>query len=197
MSLDPVNRKMCFLAGILAFIGVALGVIALGTNYWTMEQMVTPGMAMPTNNGTIVMNENVAWTWNGLFWMCSTHQNMGCMGRFWATTFILCLLGVMFMLVGGIFSVMEMFMTSDRRFVTPMLMFVGCVLMTAGLVDYAAWARLNSHSSRTMIAAIVFAYTALPIGSFVAGRYSAIDRFVSNGHVHNGQKYVPANTNSN
>lgn len=48
-----------------------------------------------------------------------------------------------------------------------------------------------------MIAAIVFAYSALPISSFIAGRYTAYDRFVANGHVTNGQKYVPASTNGN
>jgi hypothetical protein len=103
----------------------------------------------------------------------------------------------MFLLVGGIFLCWDMFKISDRRFVIPMLFFVACVLMTAGLFDYGSWARLNSHSSRTMIAAIVFAYSALPMAAFIAGRYSALDRFVTNGHVTNGQKYVPASTNGN
>lgn len=48
-----------------------------------------------------------------------------------------------------------------------------------------------------MIAAIVFAYTALPISAFIAGRYSAFDRFVANGHATNGQKYVSTSTNGN
>jgi hypothetical protein len=101
------------------------------------------------------------------------------------------------MLVGGIFSVWEMFRTSDRRFVIPMLYFVGVVLMTAGLFDYGSWRRLNSHSSRCMVASIVFGYAALPISAFIAGRYSAYDRYMNNGHAHNGQKYVPASTNGN
>jgi len=48
-----------------------------------------------------------------------------------------------------------------------------------------------------MISAIVFAYAALPLSAFIAGRYSAFDRFVANGHVTNGQKYVPASTSGN
>ena len=119
------------------------------------------------------------------------------MTRFWTTTFFLCLIGLIFLLVGGIFSMWEMIRTSDRRFLIPMFFFVACVLMTAGLFDYASRANINSHSSRAMIAALVFAYSALPISAFVAGRYSAYDRYVNNGHVNNGQKYVPASTNGN
>lgn len=111
--------------------------------------------------------------------------------------FILCLLGLICLLVGGIFSLLEMFKTSDRRFIIPMLYFVCCVLMTAGLFDYGSIGRLNSHSSRAMISAIVFVYCALPISAFIAGRYSAYDRYMNNGHVHNGQKYIPASTNGN
>ncbi len=48
-----------------------------------------------------------------------------------------------------------------------------------------------------MIAVIVFAYSALPISAFIAGRYLAFDRFVANGHVTNGQKYVSASTTGN
>jgi len=152
---------------------------------------------MPMPNTTVMMNDKLEWTWNGLFHMCTSRVNVGCMTQFWTTTFILCLLGVIFLLVGGIFSFWEMFQTSDRRFVIPMLYFVGCVLMTAGLFDYGSMARMNSHSSRAMISAIVFGYCALPISAFIAGRYSAYDRYVNNGHVHNGQKYVPTSTNGN
>jgi hypothetical protein len=133
----------------------------------------------------------------GLFYQCSTHGNVQCVSRFWAPTFIICLLGLIFLFVGGIFICWDLFQISDRRFVIPLLFFVACVLLTAGVFDYGSWAHLNSHSSRTMIAAIVFAYTALPISAFIAGRYSAFDRFVANGHVTNGQKYVPASTNGN
>jgi hypothetical protein len=185
------------IAGIFAFSGVILGVVALSTNYWTMETVVSPGMPMQTSNGTMMMNEKFDWTWNGLFYMCTSRVNVPCLTRFWTTTFILCLLGVIFLFVGGIFSFWEMFQTSDRRFVIPMLYFVGCVLMTAGLFDYGSMARMNSHSSRAMISAIVFGYVCLPISAFIAGRYSAYDRYINNGHVHNGQKYVPASTNGN
>jgi len=105
-------------------------------------------------------------------------------------------LGVLFLFAGGIFSVFDIPKASDRRFITPLLMFVGCVLMTAGLVDYASTAFLNYHSSRLMIAAIVFAYTALPISAFVAGRYSALERSVLiNNEVHSTQKYSTTNAN--
>jgi len=58
---------MTMIAGIFAFIGVILGVVALATNYWTMENMATPGMSMQAPNGTMVMNENFEWTWNVSF----------------------------------------------------------------------------------------------------------------------------------
>ena len=48
-----------------------------------------------------------------------------------------------------------------------------------------------------MIAANVFAYSALPISAFIAGRYSTYDRFGTNGHTGNGQKYVATSTNGN
>jgi len=195
--MDPFFRRMTMIAGIFAMIGVILGVVALATNYWTMEFVGSSAMPMQTPNGTMMMNGKNDWTWNGLFYICTTRENAGCMPRFWTTTFILCLLGLIFMLVGGIFSFWEMFQTSDRRFVIPMLYFVACVLMIAGLFDYGSWSHINSHSSRSMIAAIVFGYVALPISAFIAGRYSAYDRYINNGHVHNGQKYVPASTNGN
>jgi hypothetical protein len=105
-------------------------------------------------------------------------------------------LGLLFLLAGGIFSALDIPKASDRRFITPLLMFVGCVLLTAGLVDYAAYELLNYHSSRAMIAAVVFAYTALPISAFVAGRYSALERGVLiNNEVHGTQKYSATNGN--
>lgn len=67
MSLDPFFRRMTMIAGIFAFIGVILGVVALATNYWTMENIPTPGMQMQAPNGTMVMNENFEWTWNVSF----------------------------------------------------------------------------------------------------------------------------------
>lgn len=64
MAIDPLNHRMSFLATFLAFIGVVLGVVALATNYWTLAQVVVPGTALPTANGTFLTNENVFWTWN-------------------------------------------------------------------------------------------------------------------------------------
>lgn len=115
-----------------------------------------------------------------------------CDGQFWRTTFFLCLFGLILFLLSGIFSIFEMIRTSDRRFFIPMLLFLSCVLMTAGLFDYASFSRLNSHSSRAIITSIVFIYAALPISAFVAGRYSAYDRYINN-----GQKYIPTTTNGN
>ncbi len=106
-------------------------------------------------------------------------------------------MGVSFLLAGGIFSALDIPKASDRRFITPLLIFVGCVLMTAALVDYASKKLLNSHSSRSMIAAVVFAYTALPLSAFVAGRYSAVERAtLANNGVHlTTQKYSATGAN--
>lgn len=105
-------------------------------------------------------------------------------------------MGILFLLAGGIFSILDIPKASDRRFITPLLLFVACVLITAGLVDYAASALLNYHSSRTMIAALVFAFAALPISAFVAGRYSALERTVLiNNEGHSTQKYSATNGN--
>ena len=70
--------------------------------------------------------------------------------------------------------------------------------MTAALVDYALLNLINSHSSRLMVAAIVFAYAALPLSAFVAGRYSALERntLVSNGVHLTTQKYSATNGHS-
>ena len=106
-------------------------------------------------------------------------------------------MGLVFLLAGGIFSALDVPKASDRRFITPLLIFVACVLLTAGLFDYAASKLLNYHSSRAMIAALVLAYTALPIAAFVAGRYSALERSVllnNEGH-HGTQKYAATGSN--
>ena len=114
-----------------------------------------------------------------------------------ATTFVICLVGILFLLAGGIFSALDIPKASDRRFITPLLIFVGCVLITAGLFNYASERLLNYHSSRAMIAALVFAYTALPISAFVAGRYSVLERGVLiNNEAHRGaQKYSATGSN--
>ena len=191
MLLDPLFRRMTIFVAFFSIIGVILGVVALGTNYWTITNVGNEGVVMQTTNGTVMMNN---WTWIGLFYMFSSMENVPCVTRFVTSTFIICLLGLIFMLVGGIFSIWEMFQTSDRRFLMPFFFFVACVLMTAGLFDYGSMALLNYHSTRLMISSIVFCYVALPIAAFISGRYSAYDRFINNA---NGQKYVAANTNGN
>ncbi len=106
-------------------------------------------------------------------------------------------MGVLFLLVGGIFAALDIPKATDRRFVTPLLIFVASVLTTAALVDYTSLDLLNSHSSRAMVAAIVFAYTALPLSAFVAGRYSALERntLINNGVPLTTQKYSATNSN--
>lgn len=69
--------------------------------------------------------------------------------------------------------------------------------MTAGLFDYGSRQRINSYSSRLMLSSIVFVYISLTISSFITGRYSAYQRYINNGHINNGQKYIPTSTNSN
>ena len=197
MSLDPLFRRMTMIVAGFAFIGFILGATAMVTVHWTNETIVTPGMPIKTANGTDAISNRYEYTWNGLYSMCTTRENVPCIKRFWTLTFILCLLGLMCLLAGGILSLLEMFKTSDRRFVIPILYFLACVLLTAGVFDYGSNSRLNDYSSRFMISAIVFNYVALPMSAFIAGRYLAYDRYINNGHVHNGQKYVPASTNGN
>ncbi|CAF0871526.1 unnamed protein product [Rotaria sp. Silwood1] len=197
MSLDPLFRRMTMIVAVFAFVGVFLGTMAMVTNYWTFGTLAPSDMPMPPTNGTVMGNEKFDMAWNGLFRVCTSRVGVPCVTQLWKTTFILCLSGLIFLLVGGICSICEIFKTSDRRFAIPICFFVACVLMTAGLFDYGSMARLNYHSSRLMISAIVFTYVALPMSAFIAGRYSAYDRYINNGHVHNGQKYVPASTNGN
>lgn len=101
------------------------------------------------------------------------------------------------MLIGGVFAALSLPKATDRRFVTPLLLFVASVLLTAAVVDYGSVLSLNSHSSRTMIAAVVFSYAALPLAAFVAGRYSALERsaLVNNGVHLTTQKYSATNGN--
>ncbi|CAF1112956.1 unnamed protein product [Rotaria sordida] len=197
MAVDSLNRKMSFVATFFAFIGVTLGFIALTTNYWTAEPVLASRMPTEQDNATLSTNEKVGRRWNGLLYICSTLETPLCVFKFVGTTFVLCLVGLIFLFVGGIFVCWDIFKISDRRFIIPMLFFASCVLMTAGLFEYGSWILLNSHSSRTMLAAIVFAYSALPISAFIAGRYSTFDQFVTNGHINNGQKYVSTSTNGN
>ena len=121
---------------------------------------------------------------------------MQCQSSYEWMTFVLCLIGLFFLLLGGIFLTWDFFRLSDRRFIIPMFVFVACVFLTAGLVNYGSMRLLNFHSSRLMISSLVFAYTVLPICSFIAGRHSTLNHFVNNGQVNNGQKFL-ANSNGN
>ena len=64
MAIDSLNRKISFVAIIFVFVGVILGVIALTTNYWTVDYMITPSKAIETENGTLLVNEKLNQTWN-------------------------------------------------------------------------------------------------------------------------------------
>jgi hypothetical protein len=82
---------------------------------------------------------------------------------------------MIFLFIAGILSVLDIGKASDRRLFTPILLFMACVCMTTGLMDYASWYLINSHSSRSMILAIVFTYTALTMSTFLAGRYRIVE----------------------
>ncbi|CAF0949048.1 unnamed protein product [Adineta steineri] len=191
MTYEPLNRRLAILATVFTFLSIILGTIALATNYWTVRPIVEP-----INNGTETVGERQhGYQWNGLFKMCRTDEI--CDAKFLPVTFIICVLGLLSLLIGGIFSALDITKATNRRFITPLLIYVGCVLMTAGLFDYASMLLLNSHSSRSMIAALVFAYTALPLSAFVAGRYSAYEHasLVNNGVHLTTQKYAATNGN--
>jgi hypothetical protein len=73
MAVDSLNRTISFVAVFFAFIGVILGVVALATNYWTMQMYAVPATAIPTPNGTFLTNENVEWAWNVCFNFSKIH----------------------------------------------------------------------------------------------------------------------------
>ena len=50
-------------AGVFAFIGVVIGVVALATNYWTWNSF-PPGTRFILANGTFVTDGNDQQTWN-------------------------------------------------------------------------------------------------------------------------------------
>jgi len=192
MTYEPLNRRLALLAAIFAFLGVIIGAIALATNYWTAGPVIES-----IRNGTMVVDQREnGYRWNGLFQICRTGEL--CFAQFRPVTFIAGVVGVLFLLIGGIFSAFDVPKATDRRFVTPLLIFVASVLMTAALVDYASLELINSHSSRAMIATIVFAYIALPLSAFVAGRYSSLERnaLVNSGIHLTTQKYSATNANS-
>ncbi|CAF0823700.1 unnamed protein product [Adineta ricciae] len=191
MTYEPLNRRLAILAAAFALLGVVLGAIALGTNYWTIASISEPVF----NHTTLVTERQHGLMWNGLFHEC--RSSGVCNFEFLPATFIICVIGLVFLLIGSILSILDVPKATDRRFVTPLFIYVACVLMTAGLVDYASRRLLNSHSSRSMIAAVVFAYTALPLSAFVAGRYSTYERtaLVNNGVHLTTQKYSATNGN--
>ncbi|CAF1075731.1 unnamed protein product [Rotaria magnacalcarata] len=85
---------------------------------------------------------------------------------------------------------------NQSSIITPLLIFVGCVLMTVGLTDYGSIYLLNYYCSRAMMAAIIFACAAVPISAFVAGQYSALEqRVVISNETHDVQKYSITNDN--
>ncbi|CAM4864714.1 unnamed protein product [Rotaria socialis] len=130
----------------------------------------------------------------GLFKECESDG--ACVDNFLARIFIVCLLGIVSLLVGGIFSVVDIPKITNRRLITPLLIFVGCVLMTVGLADYGSIDLLNYHCSRAMMGAIIFACAALSISGFVAGQYSALEqRVLINNETHDVQKYPITNGN--
>lgn len=120
MALDQLNRRLSLLAAVFAFIGVILGAVALGTNYWTRIRYDVPSRATETVNGTMFVNERVDWIWNGLFYYCSTRENVPCVSRFLPATFILCFIGLIFLLVSGVFLFWDFVQIIRRRFVLLM-----------------------------------------------------------------------------
>lgn len=59
MTYEPLNRRLATLAAVFAFLGVALGVIALATNYWSINNVPNT-----FTNGTNVINlpaNNTVW----------------------------------------------------------------------------------------------------------------------------------------
>jgi len=167
MALDTLNRKLAACAMVFAAFGVIMGIVSMSTNYWTTMYGVGDKMAPQ---------------WNGLFYFCNSGTVApGCVFRHWPSTmstFILCLIGLVFLLCGSIACGVMGFMNypRQRHFIAPFAIFMACIFITAGVMDYASVSYLNSHSSRLMIATMVFSYCALPIAAFVAGRYSILIR---------------------
>lgn len=60
MTYEPLNRRLATLAAIFAFLGVVLGVIALATNYWTLNTAFNE----VRNETGIVTAEPIGEIWN-------------------------------------------------------------------------------------------------------------------------------------
>lgn len=65
MTYEPLNRRLALLTAVLAFLGVLLGAIALGTNYWTFQSTVEP-----VHNGTSEAESVRGWNVSGLSFEC-------------------------------------------------------------------------------------------------------------------------------
>jgi cell division protein FtsX len=59
MTYEPLNRRLATLAAIFAFLGVVLGVIALATNYWTINSIVNN-----VSNETYTNSQPTGYIWN-------------------------------------------------------------------------------------------------------------------------------------
>jgi len=57
-------------------------------------------------------------------------------------------------------------------YLTPLITFIGVLLLFLALVFYASESIINGVSVRLVIASIVLSYTSFIIVTFVAGRYS-------------------------
>ncbi|CAF1328023.1 unnamed protein product [Rotaria magnacalcarata] len=192
MIVDRLNRKMSFVGTCFAFIGVILSVMALTTNYWSSKSIILLSQIIETQNGSTLSSGKIERKWNGLFYLCTDVEIVQCVFKFESTTFVFCLVGLICLLIGGISLCWDLLKISNRRFIIPMLFFVACLSITAGIFEYGSSSHINSYSSRTMIGTIIFAYSALAISTFVAGRCSALDNSITN-----EKQYVTASTDQN
>ena len=60
MTYEPLNRRLATLAAVFAFLGVILGVIALATNFWTINTLISED-----RNATGIVNSRpIGALWN-------------------------------------------------------------------------------------------------------------------------------------
>lgn len=52
---------MTMIEEIFVMMTVVLGVVAMATNYWTVQNISSLGMNMQTSNGTVMINERFDW----------------------------------------------------------------------------------------------------------------------------------------
>jgi len=60
MTYEPLNRRLATLAAVFAFLGVILGIIALATNYWTLNTIITE----VRNDTGVVVTQQTGEVWN-------------------------------------------------------------------------------------------------------------------------------------